>query len=138
MRLQVFNAAIRVAQREFRQFHAHRVDGKVAPERRFLEAEFFVGMHHETAVTVAHLAFRAREREIERKPLHGEVNHAKSLPDQIRAAIFRKYWHEGILRHVVDFDIVVPAALAQKRIAYPAAHQEGATARIADIACDFQ
>ena len=112
MRFQVVNTAIGVAEREFRQFHAHGIDGKVATEGGLLEAQLFIGMHHETAVAIAHLAFGAREREIKRQTLHGQVNHAESLAHQIGAAVFGKNWNKGVLRHVVDFDIVVAARLA--------------------------
>ena len=138
MRFQVADAVIRVAEREFGQFHAHRVDGEVAPEGRLPETEFLVCMHHESAVPVTHLALGAREREIERQSLHGEVNHPERFPDQIGAAILRKNRHQSVLRHVVDFNIVVPAGLAQEGIADPTAYQEGTATRVADIARDFQ
>ena len=87
MRFQVINTAIRVTKREFRQFHTHGIDGKIAPECGFFKTQFFVGMHHETAVTTADFTFGARERKIERQTLHGQVNHAESLAHQIRTAI---------------------------------------------------
>ena len=138
MRLQVVNTAVRVAKRKVRQFHAHRVDGKVAPERRLLEAEFFIGMHHETAVAVTDLAFGTRERKVERKPLHRQVNHAERLAHQVRAAVLRKNRHQGILRHVVNFNVVVAAGLAEECVTHPSAHQKGTAARLADISRDFQ
>ena len=95
-------------------------------------------MHHETAMAVAHLALGAREREIERQSLHGKVNHAKRLPDQVRAAVLREDRHQRVLRHIVDFDIVVAACFSQERIADPAAHQIGTATRVADIARNFQ
>ena len=69
-------------------------------------------MHHEAAVAIAHLAFGTRERKIEREALHGQVNHAESLAHQIRAAVLRKNRNKRVLRHIVDFDIVVAAGLA--------------------------
>ena len=138
MRLQIVDTAIRVAKREFRKFHAHRVDGKVTTQRRLLKAQLLVGMHHESAVAVTHLAFGARKREIERESLHGEMDDAERLPDQVRTAVLRENGHERVLRHVVYLDIVVAARPAQKSVADPAAHQEGTAARLADIARDFQ
>ena len=85
--LQVIDSAIRVAKREFRQFHAHRVDRKVTAERGLLKRKLFIGMHHETAMPVTDLAFCTRKREIERKPLHRQMDDAKSLPHEIRAAV---------------------------------------------------
>ena len=85
--LQVVNAAVWVTQRKFRKFHAHRIDGKVTTECRFLEREFLIRMHHETAVAIADFAFGTREREIEREALHRQMDHAKSLPDKIRTAV---------------------------------------------------
>ena len=95
-------------------------------------------MHHETAVAVADLAFGARKRKIERKPLHRKVNHAECLAHQIRAAMFRKNGHQRILRHVVDFDIVIAARLSQKGIADPAAYQKSAATGLANLACNFE
>ena len=85
--LQVINAAVRVAQRKFRKFHAHRIDGKVTAESRFLERELFIRMHYETAMTIANLAFGTREREIEREAFHRQMNHAKRLTHKICAAV---------------------------------------------------
>ena len=84
---QVVNAAVRVAKRQFRKFHAHRIDGKVTAERRFLEREFFIRMHYETAVAIANLALGTREREIEREALHRQMNHAKRFAHKIRTTV---------------------------------------------------
>ena len=84
---QVVNAAVRVAKREFRQFHAHRIDGKVTTKCRFLEREFLIRMHHETAVAIADFAFGTREREIEREALHRQMNHAKRFAHKIRTTV---------------------------------------------------
>ena len=85
--LQIVDSAIRVAKRKLRQFHAHSVNRKVTAESRLLERKLFIGMHHEAAMTIADLAFCTRKREIERKPLHRQMDDAKSLPHKIRAAI---------------------------------------------------
>ena len=85
--LQIVDAAIRIAKREFRQFHAHRVNCKVSAERGLLKRKLFISMHHETAMPVTDLAFCTRKREIERKPLHRQMDDAKSLPHEIRATV---------------------------------------------------
>ena len=64
------------------------------------------------------------------------MNDAKSLAHQVRTSVFLQNGDKFILREVIDFDIVVAAILAQKRIAHPAAHQESPAARFTNFPSD--